>query len=302
MIEIKEKITKLKEEKDAVILAHYYVDGSVQEIADYVGDSYYLSKIAAEASQKVIVFCGVKFMGESAKLLSPNKVVLMPDETADCPMAHMVDIEKIKQIRAAYSDVAVVCYINSTAEIKQYADVCVTSANAMKIVRNLPETYIHFIPDENLGRYVASKVPEKTFLFQEGYCPVHQAIKKEDVLTAKKRYPNAQVLVHPECTPEVTELANYVGSTTGIIDYASNQSCQEFIVCTEIGVFHELKMKNPKKSFYPARENQCCADMKKINLQKVAECLEKLSNQVELEAELYEKSNVPLTRMLELAK
>lgn len=302
MSELKEKIAHLKKEKDAIILAHYYVADEVQEIADFVGDSYYLSKIAAEAPEKVILFAGVRFMGESAKLLSPEKTVIMAEPLADCPMAHMVDVEKIEEITRTHEDVAVVCYINSTAEIKMYADVCVTSSNAMKIVENLPHKNIFFIPDENLGRYIASKLPQKHFIFNEGYCHVHKAITKADVTAAKKLHIGAEVLVHPECTPDVTAMGDYVGSTSGIITYAHKSEAQEFIICTEIGVLYELKRNNPKKRFYPARQGQICPDMKQITLQKVADALEHLSNSVELEEEMYQKSNAPLIKMLELAK
>ncbi len=186
---IAEEIKQLAKEKDVVILAHYYVDGEVQAIADYVGDSYYLSKIATEVKQKNILFCGVTFMGESAKILNPEKKVIMADELADCPMAHMVDLDKIKEVRKQYKDVAVVCYVNSTAEIKAKSDVCVTSSNAIRVVKALENKRIFFIPDNNLGRYVASKVPEKEFIFHDGFCHVHTSITKEQVEAAKKLYP-----------------------------------------------------------------------------------------------------------------
>ena len=181
------RIEELKKEKDAVILAHYYVNDDVQKIADYVGDSYYLAKVATETSQKVICFCGVSFMGESAKILNPEKTVVMPEPAADCPMAHMVDIDRIKQLREEYEDLSVVCYINSSAEIKQYADVCVTSANALKIVRALPEKNIFFIPDENLGAYIKEQVPEKNVILNDGFCHVHKSISAENVRKAKER-------------------------------------------------------------------------------------------------------------------
>lgn len=302
MSELANKIERLKKEQDAVILAHYYVDDEVQAAADYVGDSYYLSQIAAEVPQQTIVFCGVKFMGESAKLLNPQKTVLMPDDQADCPMAHMAAKEKIKKVRAEYDDVAVVCYINSTAEIKMYADVCVTSANAMKIVSNLPNRNIYFIPDEHLGRYIAGKLPEKHFIFNDGFCHVHTAITKEKTELAKKEHPEAKVLVHPECMAEVADLGDYVGSTSGIIKYAGESSCSEFIICTEPGVLYELKKQNPGKKFYPAGQWSCCMDMKRITLEKVAEVMESKKNQVELSEEMYHLANKPLEQMLVLAK
>lgn len=302
-VDIVEKIKQLKEERNAVILAHYYVDDDIQAIADYVGDSYYLSKIAVDVTQKVIVFCGVSFMGESAKILNPNKTVLMPDASADCPMAHMADPKKIQEIKEKYEDVAVVCYINSTAILKTYSDVCVTSANAMKIVKALPNKYIYFIPDENLGRYIASKVPEKTFIFNEGYCHIHKDITKEAVLQTKKEHPGVKVLVHPECTYDVLEVCDYVGSTSGIIEYASKSEDQEFIIATELGVLYDLKQKNPNKTFYGVNTcKQTCLDMKKITLQKVYDALKNMETKVEMDESLRKEANKPLERMLELAK
>lgn len=302
MSAITDEIQQLKKEKNAVILAHYYVEDEVQDIADYIGDSYYLSRLATEVSADILVFCGVAFMGESAKVLNPGKKVLMPDITADCPMAHMADVDKIKMLRAQYEDLAVVCYINSTAELKMHSDVCVTSSNALKIVKALPNKNILFIPDDNLGRYIAFQVPEKHFVFNDGFCPIHKAITAEEVSQAKQKYPQAEVLVHPECTPEVTALADYIGSTSGIIDYATKSAAKEFIVCTEIGVFYELKKKNPDKQFYQAGSHQICPDMKKITLEKVRDVLKNETNTMEVSKEVSEGSIRPLERMLELAK
>lgn len=302
MSDIKNRIEDLKKSKNAIILAHYYVPDEVQQIADYIGDSYYLSKIAKEAKQDTIVFCGVSFMGESAKILNPDKKVLMPDITADCPMAHMAQIEKIKEVRNQYDDVAVVCYINSTGELKKYSDVCVTSANAMKIVKALPNKNIYFIPDENLGRYIASQVLDKNFIFNDGFCPVHAEVRKDDVKLAKKMHPNALVLVHPECKMEVLEEADYIGSTSGIINYATDSDALEFIIGTETGVMYELKQRNPGKKFYPLMQRQICPDMKKVTLEKVLECMENESGAVEVTDELRNSANASLDRMLELAK
>ncbi len=302
MSDIKNRIEDLKKSKNAIILAHYYVPDEVQQIADYIGDSYYLSKIAKEAKQDTIVFCGVSFMGESAKILNPDKKVLMPDITADCPMAHMAQIEKIKEVRNKYDDVAVVCYINSTGELKKYSDVCVTSANAMKIVKALPNKNIYFIPDENLGRYIASQVLDKNFIFNDGFCPVHAEVRKDDVKLAKKMHPNALVLVHPECKMEVLEEADYIGSTSGIINYATDSDALEFIIGTETGVMYELKQKNPGKKFYTLMPHQICPDMKKVTLEKVLECMENESGAVEVTDELRNSANASLDRMLELAK
>ncbi len=302
MESVLDQIKRLKEEKNAVILAHYYVNDEVQDIADYIGDSYYLSKKATEVSEQVIVFCGVSFMGESAKILNPDKLVLMPDNLANCPMAHMADIDYIEKLRKEYDDLAVVCYINSTAELKVHSDVCVTSSNALKIVKALPNKNIFFIPDENLGRYIASLVPEKNFIFNDGFCHVHKSITKENVLKAKKAKPDALVLVHPECTMDVLELADYIGSTSGIIDYATNSDAKEFIICTEMGVLHQLTLKNPDKKFYSVGIRQFCPNMKKVTLEKVRDVLINENNAVAVSDEVRKKAGIPLARMLELAK
>ncbi|WP_345891680.1 quinolinate synthase NadA [Ruminococcus sp. OA3] len=302
MSQIVEEIRALKEQKDAVILAHYYVNDEVQELADYIGDSYYLAKLATEVTQKTIVFCGVSFMGESAKILNPEKTVLMPDAAADCPMAHMADIDKIKKVKEEYEDVAVVCYVNSTAEIKAYSDVCVTSSNALRIVKALPNRRIYFIPDENLGRYIASKVPEKEFIFNDGFCHVHTSISLENVKKAKEAKPEAKVLVHPECKLEILNEADYIGSTSGIIDYATASDAKEFIICTEMGVLYELKQKNPDKKFYSVGHRQYCPNMKKISPEKVLHVLKTGENEVVLEETMRVKSNEPLVRMLQLAR
>ena len=300
-MDIVEKIQQLKKEKNAV-LAHYYVRPEVQEIADYIGDSFYLSKVAVDLKEQTVVFCGVSFMGESAKILNPNKIVLMPDMHADCAMAHMADKETIQKMRETYEDLAVVCYINSTAELKQYADVCVTSANAVKIVRALPQKNIFFIPDKNLARYVAEQVPEKHVILNQGYCPIHEKMKVEEVKKAKEMYPQAEVLVHPECPESVCQLADYIGSTSGIISYATKSDCQEFIICTEVGVRYELEKQNPEKHFYFTEKEPVCEDMKLITLEKILEVLEQEENTVQISDELRTHSGKPLEKMLELAR
>lgn len=297
-----DEIQNLKKEKNAVILAHYYVRPEVQEIADYIGDSFYLSKIAVGLEEDTIVFCGVSFMGESAKVLNPNKTVLMPDMDADCAMAHMADKETIQKMRELYEDLAVVCYINSTAELKKYSDVCVTSANAVKIVKALPNKNIFFIPDRNLAHYVASQVPEKHFVYNAGFCPVHEKIQTEEVEAAKKQHPEALVLTHPECSKAVVEMSDYIGSTSGIIDFATKSQAKEFIVCTENGVRFELERKNPGKKFYFTETEPVCHDMKSITLEKILHVLKNGENKVEVEKELEIKSKEPLERMLELGK
>lgn len=296
------EIEQLKKEKNAIILAHYYVDDEVQKVADFVGDSYYLSKKALEAKEEVIVFCGVNFMGESAKILNPTKTVIMPDDLADCPMAHMAYLDKIDEVRKQYEDLAVVCYINSTAEVKAASDICVTSSNAVKIVKALKEKNIYFIPDENLGRYVASQVPEKNFIFNDGFCHVHTSITAENVLKAKEQVKDALVLVHPECKQEVVDLADYVGSTLGILNYATASDAKNFIICTEMGISYELKKNNPDKNFYSVGHRQFCPNMKRITLEKVRDCMSNLNNQVELDEELRLKANKALERMVEVAK
>lgn len=299
---MEKEIARLKKEKDAVILAHYYVDGQVQAIADYVGDSYYLAEVATKVPESTIIFCGVSFMGESAKILNPDKKVIMADRLADCPMAHMVELEKIRAVREKYPDVAVVCYVNSTAEIKTESDVCVTSSNALKIVRNLPNKDIFFIPDNNLGRYVAKQLPEKHFIFNDGFCHVHTSIHKEELMKAMEAHPEAKVLAHPECTEDILELADYIGSTSQMIDYATASEDKVFIVCTEMGIFYELGQKNPDKKFYSVGHRQFCPNMKRITLESVKKALEDPEEEVVLSEEMRTAAYMPLKRMLELAK
>lgn len=298
------EIKELQEKNDIVILAHYYVDGEVQQIADYVGDSYYLSKVATKVEQKNILFCGVSFMGESAKLLNPEKRVVMADEYADCPMAHMVTVERIKEVKEQYDDVAVVCYVNSTAEIKAVSDVCVTSSNALRVVEKVPAKNIFFVPDNNLARYVAQKLPEKNFIFNDGFCHVHKSISAENVLEAKKVHPDALVLTHPECTTDVIELSDFVGSTSEIIDYATESDADKFIICTEMGVFFELQQKNPEKKFYSVGHRQFCPNMKKVTLDKVEKALNNLDSlpEITLPDDIMENAVKPLQKMLELAQ
>lgn len=299
---IQEEIKQWKEQRDAVILAHYYAEPEVQEIADYIGDSFYLSKLATGLPNRTLVFCGVFFMGESAKLLSPDKTVLMPDLTADCPMAHMVAKEEVEAARAAYEDLAVVCYVNSTVEVKSWSDVCVTSANAVKIVRNLPNQHILFIPDQNLGRYVAEQVPEKHIMTVNGFCPIHHHVKAEEVRALKEAHPAAQVLAHPECGAAVMELADYAGSTSGIIGYAGKSEAQEFIIVTEHGVRYMLEKENPGKRFYFPETTPVCHDMKKNTLEGILHVLKTGEQEVNVPEEMAKAAAVTLERMLDLAK
>jgi len=301
-VDAENKIRELKKQKNAIILAHYYAPAEVQRIADYVGDSFYLAKIAKSSTADVIVFCGVAFMGESAKILNPNKKVLMPDVSADCPMAHMVAEGRIKELREKYDDLGVVCYINSTAELKCQSDVCVTSSNAVKIVKALPNKNIFFIPDKNLGRYVAEQVPEKNVILNHGYCPIHVKVSLEEVLQEKKLHPTALVLSHPECEENILNISDYIGSTAEIIDFAKQSEKDEFIICTEDGVEFELIKTNPNKKFYFTKTRPCCVDMKLNTLDKLLKVLETEENPIEVDEETRERALVPLNRMLELAK
>ena len=234
-------------------------------------------------------------MGESGKLLNPDKAVLMPDASADCPMAHMVTKAEIDDVRARYEDLAVVCYINSTAEIKSWSDVCVTSANAVQIVKKLPNQNILFIPDKNLGRYVAEQVPEKNVMLVKGYCPVHEEMKAKEIQELKQLHPLAEVLAHPECNASVLSIADYIGSTTGILKQAAASNAKEFIIATEIGVRYELEKQNPKKTFYFPKTEPVCMDMKKITLDGILHVLRTGASNIA------EPSKATLNRMLELA-
>lgn len=299
---MEKQIEKLKSEKNAVILAHYYAPEEAQRVADYVGDSFYLAKVAKKTDADIIVFCGVSFMGESAKILNPDKKVLMPDLTADCPMAHMVKPGIIDEMRKTYYDLAVVCYINSTAELKCQSDVCVTSSNAVKIVKSLPNKNIFFIPDRNLGRFVAEQVPEKNIIINDGCCPIHAAITKEQLQSVKREHPDADILTHPECEPEVLKISDYIGSTADIIDYANKSDKKEFIICTEDGVNFKLKSDNPDKMFYFVSPAPCCKDMKLNTLENILSVLEKEDKVVEIDEATRLAALVPLNRMLECAK
>lgn len=297
-----ELIKDLKKKKKAVILAHYYTEDEIQKIADYIGDSYFLSKKAKELKEQVIVMCGVYFMGESVKLLNPNKKVIIPDKSADCPMAHMATLKSINEMRKKYEDLSVVCYVNSIVQLKALSDVCVTSANAVDIVKKLPNRNIFFIPDKHLGNFVASKVPEKNIIINDGYCPIHDRVEVKDIIELKEKYPQALVMVHPECSQEILELADYIGSTSGIIDFVSKSKNQDFIICTEIGILYELKNKNPNKNFYSPKNKMECLDMKKITLDKIIQVLETEENEIILDLEVAERAKKPLEKMLVLGR
>lgn len=299
---IKDEINKLKKEKNAVILAHYYTRNEVQEVADYIGDSYYLSEKAQELKEDIIIMCGVYFMGESVKLLNPNKKILIPDMNSDCPMAHMVTLKQIDEMRKKYDDLAVVCYVNSTAEIKSKSDICVTSANAVKIVEKLENRNVFFIPDKHLGSYVATKVKDKNIILNDGYCPIHHTLLKEDVELLKERYPQAKVLVHPECRNEVVQLGDFVGSTSGIINYVNKSENSEFIICTELGILYELESGNPDKKFYYPEPKMECLDMKKITLDNIYKILSEEDNEIIIESNIQVEAIKPLKKMLQLGR
>ena len=297
-----EKINQLKKEKNAVILAHYYASEDVQAIADYVGDSFYLAKIAKQSNADIIVFAGVKFMGESAKILNPNKKVLMPNNDADCAMAHMVKDGIIEQLKQQYEDLAVVCYINSTAALKCQSDVCVTSSNAVKIVKALPNKNIFFIPDKHLGSFVAKQVPEKNIILNDGYCPIHAKISQNQVEAIKMAHPNALVLTHPECNERIINISDFIGSTSEIMSYAKNSDALEYIICTEDGVNYQLMKDNPNKHFYYPNPRPCCLDMKLNTLDSIYDVLLHENNEVIVDESIAQKALLPLKKMLELGK
>ncbi len=297
---MKKQIEQLKRKKNAVILAHYYAPAEVQEIADYVGDSFYLAKAAKQSDADIIVFCGVQFMGESAKILNPDKKVLMPDLTADCAMAHMVKDGIIDEMKAKYDDLAVVCYINSTAELKCQSDICVTSSNAVKIVEMLPNQNIFFIPDRNLGKFVAEQVREKNIILNDGCCPIHAKITANQLMAVKEKHPKAKVLSHPECEAEVLTLSDYIGSTADIIAFVKTDNSSEYIICTEDGVDYKLITDNPHKRFYYPEPRTCCKDMKLNTLEAVLSVLEKEDKEITISEDIRQRALIPLDRMLEL--
>src|SRR5665648_6001 len=292
-----EEIKVLKKERKAVILAHYYQTPEIQEIADFVGDSLQLSQQAANTDAEVIVFCGVHFMAESAAILSPDKVVILPDSKAGCPMADMVDAEGLRAYKKRVPGVKVVCYVNSSAEVKAESDICCTSANAVKVVQSLQSQDILFIPDENLGRYVA-QILGRTLQLWPGYCKTHDRLTKNDILKAREEHPLAKVIVHPECREEVCQEADYIGSTAGLIAYAQKSEKQEFIVGTESGILHRLHQVCPDKEFYLASERLVCPNMKLTSLVKVRDALITLTPRITVKEEIRVKAKEALDRML----
>lgn len=298
-----EELVRLKRERDAVILAHYYVAPEVQAIADYVGDSFALAKLAVSLPQQTLVVAGVQFMGESMKLLNPDKTVLLPEPSADCPMAHMVTKRTVDDARAAYGDdLAVVCYVNSTIEVKSWCDVCVTSSNAVKVVRALPQSHVLFVPDRNLGRYVAQRVPEKHVLLNDGCCPFHAAIAAQEVAELRRAHPRSPVLAHPECSEGVLALADCIGSTAELIACAQESAADELIVVTMDGVAAEIDRRcGGAKRLYFVSESSC-PEMEKITLASVVACLRDGSGEVASPApEVAERAAATLERMLACA-
>lgn len=295
------EIKELSQQKHAVILAHYYQPGEIQDIADFVGDSLQLAQKAAATEADIIVFCGVHFMAESAAILSPDKIVLLPNLDAGCPMADMVNAEDLREEKAKIPGVKVICYVNSSAEVKAESDICCTSSNAEKIVNSLSNQEILFVPDENLGRYVAAKT-NKEMNYWPGFCPTHHRLGKEDVLKRRRENPNAKVLVHPECREEVWQEADYVGSTAGIIKYAETSPDKEFIIGTECGILHELQKRCPDKNFHMASDEMICPNMKKSSLQNVRDALINLSPQITVAEETRQKAIGALEKMLIVSK
>lgn len=292
------EINRLKKERDAVILAHLYQNDEIQEIADFTGDSLELSRKAADTEAKTIVFCGVHFMAETAKILSPEKNVLLPVLDAGCPMADMINKEDVLFLKKKYPKAAVVCYVNSSAEVKAASDYCCTSSNAVKLVKNIPEQEIIFIPDQNLGYYVAQQVSEKKIHFWEGYCVTHHFVMKEDAREVRALYPDALILVHPECRPDVLSIADFVGSTSQIIKYARKTEVKNIIIGTEKGILYRLKQENPAKNFLLLSPKLICPNMKKTRLEDVYTVLKDMTNQIEVDNQVREKALVSLDRML----
>jgi quinolinate synthase len=295
------KILKLKAQRKAVILSHNYELAEVQDIADFVGDSLELSQKAANTGAEVIVFCGVHFMAETASILSPDKKVLLPDMNAGCPMANMINAEQLRAMKKELPAAAVVCYVNSTAEVKAESDVCCTSANAVKVVESLEEQEILFVPDQYLGHYVSTKTNKNIHLWP-GYCPTHARIRPEDILRAKAEHPQAKVMVHPECRPETIALADEVLSTGGMLKYAQTSEAGEIIVATEIGLIYRLRKENPGKKFFSASEQAVCPRMKLITLEKILWSLEEMKPEVVVPRIVREKAVLAVKRMLDISK
>ncbi len=296
-----EKILSLKRRRGAVILAHNYQLGEIQDIADFVGDSLELSQNAAKTNADVIVFCGVHFMAETASILCPDKIVLLPDINAGCPMADMVTAEGLREKKREFPGATVVCYINSSAEVKAESDICCTSANAVKVIESLDAQEILFVPDQYLGHYISTKTGKKMILWP-GFCPTHVRIQPQHIIRLRQEYPEAKVVVHPECRPEVIALADEVLSTSGICRYANRSEVSEIIVGTEIGIIHRLRKENPGKRFIPVSEQAICPRMKLITLEKVLWSLEEMTPQVKVPEKIRLKAKAAVDKMLKIGR
>jgi len=294
---LEERILKLKRERNAVILAHNYQRGEVQDIADFVGDSLELSQKAAETDADVIVFCGVHFMAETAAILCPGMTILLPDAHAGCPMADMITAEQLIQKKEETPEATVVSYVNTTAAVKAESDICCTSANGLEVVNSVDSDDILFIPDQYLGHYVSTKT-DKKMTFWPGYCPTHARIQPQDIIKLRQEYPQAKVVVHPECRPEVTALADKVLSTGGMCRYAGEEEVKQMIVGTEMGIIHRLKKENPGKQFIPVSEQAICPNMKLITLEKVLWSLEEMTPEVKVPEPIRLKAKSSVDRML----
>ncbi len=299
--DLKEKISRLRKERNAVIIVHNYQRDEVQDIADISGDSLALSQAAVETDADVIIFCGVDFMAESASILNPDKIVLLPVKEAGCPMADMVTIEKLHEKKREFPDAAVVCYVNSSAPVKAESDICCTSSNAIKVVRSLKNKRIIFIPDKNLGRYVQRHVPEKEIILWEGFCPTHIRVSREEILKTKEAHPDAEVVAHPECNPDVLAVSDHICSTGGMFKYVKNSKSKKFIISTECGMLYRLKKENPNKEFFMPTERLVCPTMKLTTLGWVAHSLEAMVYQIKVSEDVRQKARVALDRMLEIS-
>lgn len=298
--DIQQEILRIKKEKGITILAHSYQAEEIQEIADYTGDSFRLSELAKTDKNDTLLMCGVHFMAETCKLLSPNKRVILAKEGCGCPMAEQLDVEELRELKKQYPDYTVVAYINTTAALKTECDVCVTSASAVEICGKIENDKILFIPDCNLGSFVAEQLPEKQVKLIKGGCPVHAAITEEEALAVKEQHPDALLLVHPECMPAVTKHADYIGSTSGIVNFAKHSDKKEFIIGTEISIAEHLQFECPDKEFYPLSKRLICPDMKRTTLMDVLKALNGGGSEIELSPEVMEKASLCIERMLEL--